>query len=115
VINTDAHAVGQLEQVRYGVFQARRAGLTRADVLNALPYERFREALRAPRARKPVAARASPAAPANKPAAKAAAKPKPAARPAARPKPAAGTRAAAQSNGKPKKAAARPAKRPARG
>ena len=45
VIDTDAHAVGQLEIMRYGVFQARRAGLTKGDVLNALPFERFREGL----------------------------------------------------------------------
>jgi DNA polymerase (family 10) len=56
VIDTDAHAVGQLENIRYGVFQARRAGLTRDDVLNSLPYERFREKLRTPRTRRPVAA-----------------------------------------------------------
>ena len=41
VIDTDAHATAQLDQLRYGVFQARRAGLTKADVLNALPYEKF--------------------------------------------------------------------------
>jgi len=46
VIDTDAHAVGQLEIMRYGVFQARRAGLTKVDVLNALPFERFREGLK---------------------------------------------------------------------
>ena len=45
VIDTDAHATGQLEQMRYGVFQARRAGLTKGDVLNTLPYARFSEAL----------------------------------------------------------------------
>jgi hypothetical protein len=55
VIDTDAHAVGQLENIRYGVFQARRAGLTRDDVLNSLPYERFREMLRTSRTRRPVA------------------------------------------------------------
>jgi len=111
VISTDAHAVGQLEQIRYGVFQARRAGLTKADVLNALPHERFREALRAPRARTPVArAAAKP-----KPAAPAAAPSKPAARAVAKPKPAAGTRTAARSNGKPSRAPTRSAKRPARG
>jgi len=42
VIDTDAHSVGQLENIRYGVFVARRAGLTREDVLNTRPYERFR-------------------------------------------------------------------------
>ncbi len=62
VIDTDAHATGQLDQLRYGVFQARRAGLTRADVLNALPWEKFRAGLARPRAGagRPVAATASP-------------------------------------------------------
>jgi len=50
VINTDAHAIGHLDNMRYGVFQARRAGLTAGDVLNTLPYERFREALASRRA-----------------------------------------------------------------
>jgi len=42
VIDTDAHAAAQLDQVRFGVFQARRAGLTREDVLNTLPLGDFR-------------------------------------------------------------------------
>jgi DNA polymerase (family 10) len=42
VIDTDAHAAGQLEQMRYGVFQARRAGLERTDVLNTLPLREFK-------------------------------------------------------------------------
>ena len=46
VINTDAHSTAQLELVRYGVFIARRAGLTKDDVLNTWPYERLRRALR---------------------------------------------------------------------
>jgi hypothetical protein len=45
VIDTDAHAAVQLDAMRYGVFVARRAGLTRHDVLNTLPYARFRSAL----------------------------------------------------------------------
>lgn len=45
VIDTDAHATGQLDNLRYGVFQARRAGLTKGDVLNALPWEKFRGTL----------------------------------------------------------------------
>jgi DNA polymerase (family X) len=53
VIDTDAHSVSQLENVRYGVFTARRAGLTKADVLNTLPYERFVERL--PRPGRPAA------------------------------------------------------------
>jgi DNA polymerase (family 10) len=46
VIDTDAHSVNQLEHMPYGVFVARRAGLTRDDVLNTLPYERFRAQIR---------------------------------------------------------------------
>ncbi len=41
LIDTDAHSVAGLEQIRFGVFQARRAGLTAADVLNTLPFGRF--------------------------------------------------------------------------
>lgn len=62
VIDTDAHATRQLDNIRYGVYVARRAGLTRDDVLNTLPLERFRKALRRPGG-KP----ASPAAHAAKP------------------------------------------------
>src|SRR5207247_2057338 len=46
VISTDAHATAQLDYIRYGVFAARRAGLTPDDVLNTLPYERFRKSIR---------------------------------------------------------------------
>ena len=77
VIDTDAHAVGQLDQLRYGVFQARRAGLTKGDVLNALPWEKFRSGLARPRAGaglKPAAAGKSKA-PAARPAKPAALKP----------------------------------------
>jgi DNA polymerase (family 10) len=41
VIDTDAHRIGELDLMRYGVEQARRAGLTPGDVLNTLPYEKF--------------------------------------------------------------------------
>jgi DNA polymerase (family X) len=46
VIDTDAHSTVQLENMRFGVFTARRAGLTKDDVLNALPYDRFVATLR---------------------------------------------------------------------
>ncbi len=46
VIDTDSHSTRQLEFMRYGVFAARRAGLTKDHVLNTLPFERFRTALR---------------------------------------------------------------------
>ena len=45
VISTDAHNLGQLENIRYGVFAARRAGLEPGDVLNTLPYQAFVEAV----------------------------------------------------------------------
>lgn len=41
VISTDAHRVSDLDQIGYGIDQARRAGLTAADVLNTLPYAQF--------------------------------------------------------------------------
>ena len=41
VIDTDAHSIAGLDQLRYGVFQARRAGLEASDVLNTLPLRRF--------------------------------------------------------------------------
>jgi DNA polymerase (family 10) len=36
-INTDAHATEELDQMRYGITQLRRAWLTKADILNTLP------------------------------------------------------------------------------
>ncbi len=45
-IDTDAHRITELEFMNFGVFVARRAGLTKDDVLNTLPYERFRKAIR---------------------------------------------------------------------
>lgn len=49
-IDTDAHSTVGLDALRFGIFQARRAGLTSADVLNALPWEEFQAATRKPRA-----------------------------------------------------------------
>jgi DNA polymerase (family X) len=46
VIDTDAHHTRELDQIRYGVEQARRAGLTAGDVLNTLPFEAFQAAIR---------------------------------------------------------------------
>jgi DNA polymerase (family 10) len=46
VINTDAHSTLGLEVMRHGVQQARRGGLTAADVANTLPWEKFRKLLR---------------------------------------------------------------------
>ena len=46
VINTDAHAPDGFDEMRYGILQARRAGLTRADVLNTRPLLELRKLLR---------------------------------------------------------------------
>jgi len=46
VINTDSHHTSHMEKIRYGVLQARRAWLTRDDVLNTLPTERFASAMK---------------------------------------------------------------------
>jgi DNA polymerase (family 10) len=46
VISTDAHAVGDLDNVKYGIAMARRGGVRRAEVLNALPPAEFRDAVR---------------------------------------------------------------------
>jgi DNA polymerase (family 10) len=46
VISTDAHAVTDLDNVRYGVAMARRGGVRRSEVLNALPLSAFRDAVR---------------------------------------------------------------------
>src|SRR5687767_10487767 len=50
VLSTDAHRIRELDNMRYGVEQARRAWLTKADVLNTLPLPKLLAALR-PRAR----------------------------------------------------------------
>jgi DNA polymerase (family 10) len=46
VINTDAHSIADLDKMKFGVLQLRRAGLTKADVLNTLPAEKFLKVLR---------------------------------------------------------------------
>jgi len=46
VINTDSHHTSHLEKIRYGVLQARRAWLTKKDVLNTLPGEKFAKAMK---------------------------------------------------------------------
>jgi len=48
-IGTDAHRIVDLGLMRYGVEQARRAWLTRDDVVNAWPLERVRKWLRSKR------------------------------------------------------------------
>ena len=46
VINTDAHHTSHMEKIRYGVLQARRAWLTKDDVLNTLPAQKFAQAMK---------------------------------------------------------------------
>ena len=46
IINTDSHHTSHLDKIRYGVLQARRAWLTREDVLNTLPAQSFARAVK---------------------------------------------------------------------
>jgi DNA polymerase (family 10) len=46
VINTDSHHTSHLEKIRYGVLQARRAWLSKDDVLNTLPPQKFAKAMK---------------------------------------------------------------------
>ncbi|HUM05577.1 MAG TPA: DNA polymerase/3'-5' exonuclease PolX [Terriglobales bacterium] len=46
VINTDSHHTSHLDKIRYGITQARRAWLTKDDVLNTLPAQKFASAIR---------------------------------------------------------------------
>jgi len=46
VINTDSHHTSHLDKIRYGILQARRAWLTKNDVLNTLPAQNFAAAMK---------------------------------------------------------------------
>ena len=46
VINTDAHHTSHMEKIKYGILQARRAWLTKDDVLNTLPSQQFAKAMK---------------------------------------------------------------------
>jgi len=46
VINTDSHHTSHLDKIRYGVLQARRAWLTKENVLNTLPAQDFAKAMK---------------------------------------------------------------------
>jgi DNA polymerase (family X) len=50
VISTDSHRVAELGRMRYGVEQARRAGLEPRHVLNTLGYRELKRAIARPRA-----------------------------------------------------------------
>ncbi|HEV3341626.1 MAG TPA: DNA polymerase/3'-5' exonuclease PolX [Pirellulales bacterium] len=45
VISTDAHSVEGLDKLRYGILQARRGGLTKADVVNTRPWSEVKKLL----------------------------------------------------------------------
>jgi DNA polymerase (family 10) len=60
VISTDAHATGELGNVRYGVAMARRGWVRRREVLNTLDADAFRGAV-APSGRPRASARRRPA------------------------------------------------------
>ena len=46
VINTDSHHTSHLDKIRYGILQARRAWLTKDDVLNTLSMQKFAKAMK---------------------------------------------------------------------
>jgi DNA polymerase (family X) len=46
VINTDSHHTSHLDKIRYGILQARRAWLTKDDVLNTLPAATFAKTMK---------------------------------------------------------------------
>jgi DNA polymerase (family 10) len=46
VINTDSHHTSHMEKIRYGILQARRAWLTKGDVLNTLPAQSFAKTMK---------------------------------------------------------------------
>ena len=46
VINTDSHHTSHMDKIKYGILQARRAWLTKEDVLNTLPVQRFAKAMK---------------------------------------------------------------------
>jgi DNA polymerase (family 10) len=45
-VSTDSHSTGELDLVRCGLDQARRAGLRKSDVLNSLPWHKLQRLLR---------------------------------------------------------------------
>lgn len=46
VINTDSHAVSQMDNLKYGVFMARRGWAKNNDILNTLSYNKFSDWLK---------------------------------------------------------------------
>jgi DNA polymerase (family X) len=46
VVNTDSHHTSHLDKIRFGILQARRAWLTKEDVLNTRPLDKFADAMK---------------------------------------------------------------------
>ncbi len=46
VINTDSHHTSHLDKIRFGILQARRAWLSKEDILNTLPAQKFAKAMK---------------------------------------------------------------------
>jgi DNA polymerase (family 10) len=46
VINTDAHHTSHMDKIRFGILQARRAWLSKEDVLNTLPPDHFGKSMK---------------------------------------------------------------------
>ena len=44
--HTDSHHTSHLDKIRFGILQARRAWLTKEDVLNTLPVQKFAKAMK---------------------------------------------------------------------
>jgi DNA polymerase (family 10) len=44
-INTDAHSIANLDLMKYGITQARRAGVVPSQVLNSLPLSELKKRL----------------------------------------------------------------------
>ena len=42
-LNTDAHRISTLDNMRYGIATARRAWLTKADIANTRPWGQFQK------------------------------------------------------------------------
>jgi DNA polymerase (family 10) len=45
-VSTDSHRTGEMELVRCGLDQARRAGLQKSDILNSLPWSKLQNLFR---------------------------------------------------------------------
>jgi DNA polymerase (family 10) len=45
-ISTDAHSIGEMDYMDFGIWQARRGWIEKGDVVNTLPYKEFIQAIR---------------------------------------------------------------------